>query len=90
MAIHTIKVTVRGTNRNSVGLLHMARRQLDYLGPRGIVMKRGKTDEACKEAGGLELDFPNERMMQKYIDRVEELCDPALHISEPIKKKKKK
>ena len=53
MAIYKIKVTVRGTNRNHVGLIDLARRQLDYLGPRGMIMKRGKTDEACKKAKGL-------------------------------------
>jgi hypothetical protein len=68
------------TNRDPCDLVDVARRQADHLGRVGIAAKRGQTDEVFIQRGYLAFRFPSVAMRQKFVERVEEHCDPAVSV----------
>lgn len=73
-----VYVTVGKTNRNPTALADLARRQANYLGPKGFDAMRNQTDERFEERGYHRLVFPNSRLATRFQERVEENCDAAV------------
>ena len=75
------RVTVGKTNRDPCDLMDVARRQVDHLGPAGIVAKRGQTNEVFLRRGHLDFVFRSRATRSKFVERVEEHCHPAVSVS---------
>jgi hypothetical protein len=82
-------ISVGKTNKDPCALMDLVRRQLDYLGPRGIKMKAGQTDDLFRQNGFLKFTFPDAAMRRKFIDRVEANCASEIQIK-LLKKRREK
>ena len=74
------RVMVGRTNRDPCDLVDVARRQADHLGRVGIAAKRGQTDGVFLKRGYLAFTFPSVAMRQKFVEGVEDHCDPAVSV----------
>lgn len=78
--IFVAEISVGKTNHNPCDLIDAARRHADHLGRAGIIAKSGQTNKRFMKKGYLRLPFSSRAMRERFIDRVEEHCDPAVKI----------
>lgn len=73
-----VHIFVGKTNHDPCDLVDVARWQVDHLGPVGIRAKRDQTNARFLKTGYLRFVFPTRQMRQRFLDRVEEHCHPAV------------
>lgn len=72
--------SVGKANRDPVGLIDAARRQVDHLGPIGIRAQLGQANVPYHRRGYLRFAFPTRARREKFIDCIEEHCPPAVAV----------
>lgn len=82
-------LSVRNTNKDPCAVMDLARRQLDYLGGPGIKMKKNQTDKLFRKQKFLKFTFPDIKMRERFIERVEENCGSEIEIK-LLKRRRKK
>jgi hypothetical protein len=83
------RISVGPTNHNPLIVIDWARRQTDHVGgPSGIRAKKGQDKKKFLAQRHLDICYPTRALREKYIELVQENCDPAVIIERRKRRKR--